>query len=454
MKIMLCVVALTAAVLAPTRTDVCNVRCDGSAVPATRGREAVAAELAGRRVSLRFHDVDAMGWAAVDGGPGADVWLDRSFDGGTTWTPRLGLTGDGATTMYNVDDWAGHGVGALRACASIADVVSCTAWARTTWHAGDRRSAAVTGLMQYYRNDTGLFAGTGWWNSANALTAVIDSGMAVYRYAIANTYDRNVTAGLGQFRNEFVDDTGWWALAWVAAYDVTGDRRYLDTATAGAEYMHSFWDDVCGGGVWWRVERTYKNAVTNALYVQLNAALHNRLPADTRYLARARAGWAWYANSGMINLVHLVNDGVDTATCRNNGHETWTYNQGVVLAALVELSRAAADPELLVTARTLAAASTTDAALNPDGVLREPCEPACEQSSESFKGAYVRGLGRLDAVLPDHPYRAYLDRQADAAYRNTRTPLDTYGLRWSGPRTPPTTSTQQSAADLMNAAHP
>jgi predicted alpha-1,6-mannanase (GH76 family) len=306
--------------------------------------------------------------------------------------------------------------------------------------------------MQYYRNDTGLWAGTGWWNSANALTAVVGSGMPAYRYVIANTYDRNVGAGLGQFRNEFVDDTGWWALAWVAAYDVTGDHRYLDTARAGADYMHSFWDTVCGGGVWWRTGRTYKNAITNALYVQLNAALHNRTPADTAYLGRARAGWAWYAGSGMVNAAHLVNDGLDTATCRNNGHRTWTYNQGVVLSALVELHRATGDPALLTTAATLANASTTDPGLNPGGVLREPCEPECDRSSESFKGAYVRGLARLDAALPDHPYRAYLRRQADSAYRGTRTALDTYGLRWAGPRTPPTASTQQSAADLMNAS--
>ncbi len=233
-----------------------------------------------------------MGWASVDGGPGAAVWLDRSFDAGTSWEPRLGLSDGGASAMFNVDDWAHRRVGALRACASAGGAVACTEWARTTWHAGDRRSAAATGLMQYYRTDTGLFAGTGWWNSANALTAVIDSGMPVYRYAIATTYDRNVAAAAGQFRNEYVDDTGWWALTWVRAYDVTGDRRYLDTARAGAAHMHAHWDDVCGGGVWWRTDRRYKNAITNALYVQLNAALHNRLPGDTAHLARARAGWA------------------------------------------------------------------------------------------------------------------------------------------------------------------
>jgi predicted alpha-1,6-mannanase (GH76 family) len=448
----LCAAALVASTLTSTPTAVCNVYCDGHELtqPAN-GRAAVTTTLGGRPVSLVFNDVYGMGWAEA---AGVTVWLDRSFDAGATWAPRLGES-TGATTMFNVDDWAGRGVGALRACATDGTAIACTEWARTTWNAWDRRSAAITGLMMSYRNDTGLFAGTRWWNSANALTAVIDSGLSVYRYVIANTYDRNVTAHLGQFRNDYIDDTGWWALAWVAAYDVTGDRRYLDTARAGAEHMHSFWDDTCGGGVWWDDDRTYKNAITNALYVQLNAALHNRTPADTAYLARARAGWTWFTGTGMINGAHLVNDGIDTATCRNNGHDVWTYNQGVPLAALVELYRADTDAGLLDQARTLANASTTDASLNPNGILREPCEQvACEETSESFKGAYARGLGELNAFLPDHPYRDYLRRQADSAYANTRTALDTYGLRWAGPLTPPTTPTQQSAADLMNAAFP
>ncbi len=457
MKIALCAAALAAATVAPAQPEVCNIYCDGREAgwPA-QGRESVTAELSGARISLRFADVDAMGWAALDGGR-ADVvvWLDRSFDAGVTWTPRLGETSDRATALYNVDDWANRGVGALRACASDGTAVACTEWARTTWHAHDRSSAATTGLMQFYRNDTGLFAGAGWWNSANALTAVIDSGMPVYRYAIANTYDRNVGAHLGQFRNDFVDDTGWWALAWVAAYDVTGDSRYLDTARAGAEYMHSFWDDTCGGGVWWRVERTYKNAITNSLYVQVNAALHNRLPGEAAYLDRALAGWEWFANSGMVNSTGLVNDGLDTATCRNNGREVWTYNQGVVVSALVELHRATGDATLLDRARVIADAATADPTLNQGGIVREPCEDTgCEPTSESFKGAYVRGLGTLNATLPDHPYRTYLRRQADSAHANARTALDTYGVRWSGPLTPPTAATQQSATDLMNAARP
>nr|WP_209708065.1 glycoside hydrolase family 76 protein [Crossiella equi] len=444
---------------------VCNRYCDArDPALAPAARQPHTATLFGRRFTLHLNDTDAMGWAGLTAAsPGDEVWLDRSFDGGRTWTPRLGGTAVPAgrtgwrTLMYNVDDWAARGIGALRACGKAGDrpEIACTPWARSTWNAGDRRSAAATTLMQYYDQGTGQFDTTGWWQNANALTALVHftqrSGIRSYTYAIGLTYDRNRGHALGEFRNEFVDDTGWWALAWLAAYDLTGDRRYLETARVGAAHMHAYWDTTCGGGVWWKTDRRVKNAITNSLYVQVNAALHNRVPGDTTHLARARAGWAWFEGTGMVNSADLVNDGLDMATCRNDGKPVWSYNQGVPLAALVELHRATGEAALLTRARRLAAASTADAKLNPGGILREPCEPNCEPDGPSFKGIYARGLAALNAVLPDRPYTAYLRRQADSAYARNRDSLDGYGLHWAGPVDHLDAARQQSAVDLMNA---
>ncbi|NEA19044.1 glycoside hydrolase family 76 protein [Streptomyces halstedii] len=444
---------------------VCNKYCDArDPSAATSDRIPVSTTVNGRTVRLHLSDNDVMGWASIDdGGAGDEVWLDRSFDGGQTWSTgsKLGQTAtpDGSTgwrtQMYNVDDWNTAGVGALRACGKGGSgEVSCTGWARTDWNAWSRGTAAATALMMSYDRSTGLFGGNGWWTAANALTAVIDnarvSGMPSYKYAIASTYDKNIDAQGGNFTNDYLDDTGWWGLAWVAAYDATGDSRYLDTARADADHMNTYWTDACEGGVLWNRTKTYKNAITNELYLQLNAALHNRIADDTVYLGRAQQEWSWFQQSGMLNDDNMINDGL-TDGCANNGQTTWTYNQGVVLGGLTELYRATGDGGLLTAARELADASTER--LQTDGVLREPGESDdCTGDGPSFKGAYVRGLGRLDAQLDDHPYAATLDSWADAAYANDRNSLDQYGPHWNGGSGRSDYGCQQSVLDLLNAA--
>jgi hypothetical protein len=448
---------------------ICNRYCDGRDPGLAPGdRQPVSATIYSRHLVLHFDDSDAMGWASIDtGSPADEVWLDRSFDGGQSWasgsklgdiTIPAGGTGT-RTLMYNVDDWSGYGVGALRACGKAGDrsEIACTSWARTTWNAGDRRTAAATALMAYYTYSTGLFSTTGWWNSANALTAIIDnirvSGMGSYEYAINDTYTHQIGAQNGNFTNTYLDDTGWWGLAWIDAYDLTGNTAYLTTARADADYMAGYWDSVCGGGIWWSTAKTAKNAIANSLYLEINAALHNRIAGDTTYLARAQTEWTWFSNSGMINSSGLINDGLNVSTCVNNGQPVWSYNQGVPLAGLAELSRATGNSAMLTAGQRLATASTTDTILNPNGILRDPCETGdCGGDGPSFKGVYVRDLALFNSQISGRPYNAYLTRQADAAYAGDRNSLDQYGLHWAGPFDSADAARQQSALDLMNAA--
>ena len=85
---------------------------------------------------------------------------------------------------------------------------------------------AAAELQAFYDGSTGLFPSTGWWNSANALTALIDysiaTGSKTYEGDVATTFEHNKQAN---FLNGYYDDEGWWALAWIRAYDLTRDER-------------------------------------------------------------------------------------------------------------------------------------------------------------------------------------------------------------------------------------
>jgi predicted alpha-1,6-mannanase (GH76 family) len=301
--------------------------------------------------------------------------------------------------------------------------------------------------MYSYNPDTAWWLSS-WWNSAVAVTTMMDymqkTGNADHRWIVDRTFEVNkgvFPAGVkssdaieGNFVSRAIDDTEWWGIVWVEAYDLTHDPKYLAMAQTIANYVQGYWDTgSCGGGVWWDRERTYKNAVTIGLYVRLTAALHNRMPGDTTWLDRATAGWNWFQASGMVNSAGLVNDGI-SSDCQNNGGTVWTYNQGLAIGGALELWRATGNPALLTSARRLADAAMTSQTLSPNGILTESCDPAgsCDDNQKQFKGVFMRYLGDLASATGDSGYRAYAQRQSDSIWQTDRDSLNRFGQRWAG----------------------
>ena len=140
-------------------------------------------------------------------------------------------------------------------------------------------AAGASALQCWYRPSRGLWQGAGWWQSANALTAVIRYAQATgdpAGPAVAQTTFRRAPRWRRGFCNKFFDDNAWWALAWVAAHDLTGEERYLHAAERNFARNVAGWDGTCGGGLWWNTDRKYKNAITNELFLSLAARLHQR----------------------------------------------------------------------------------------------------------------------------------------------------------------------------------
>lgn len=325
-------------------------------------------------------------------------------------------------------------------------------------------SAAVDALQQWYTPQNGLYHTTGWWNSANAITALANysrmSHSKKYLPVFANTLHAAQTGhgGYPGFINAYYDDEGWWALAWIDVYDLTGKSEYLQAAASIFDDMQKGWDtNSCGGGVYWNKKSKGKNAVENELFLDVAASLANRTttPGERqKYLAWAQKEWVWFRDSGMINGEHLINDGLkssDPAHCTNNGGNTWTYNQGVILGALVELNRAEPDPALTETAKAIALSAIqhlTDA----HGVLHESNDAHTGGDVPQFKGIFSRNLMLLNNAFPDRRYRAFARTNAQSIWSKDRDAANHFGFWWAGPFDMPDASRQSSALDALTAA--
>jgi predicted alpha-1,6-mannanase (GH76 family) len=455
-------------------SQVCSARCDGASASGSTGNYQPVPDttLDGRDISLHV-DSSGMAWASISGGaPGDEVWMDRSWNGGTSWpdgssegrvsTPS-GATGT-QTIEVNIDDTLGRLYGgAVRACgrAVTGQNGSCTAWTRAD---AVHTSAAADALMYSY-DPYNAWWPSSWWNSAVALISIIDytrqSGDTQYKWIIDRTFQVNKVAFpagtrstdpiQGDFISTATDDTEWWALAWIDAYDLTGNQTYLNEAVTIMNYVNTMWDtSSCGGGVWWNTQDTYKNAVTNGLYVLLTASLHNRIAGDTSWLTKATTAWNWFQASGMINSSGLVNDGL-SSSCGNNGGTVWSYNQGLAIGAATEMYHATGNASDLSEAQHLANSAVNSPSLVSNGLLTESCDSlttTCDDNQKQFKGIFMRYLGALNNAVGGGTYTGFINTQTNSLWNYDRDTLNEFGERWSGQ----TSSTNPNVSDWRTQA--
>ncbi len=321
-----------------------------------------------------------------------------------------------------------------------------------------RASDAISRLQNnWYNPQTGLWNTTGWWNAANAVTVLVEysklSASDQYLSAVSSTFSRNVRRG---FLNNYYDDEGWWALAWIAAYDQTHKVTYLNAASSIFANMTTGWDDTCGGGVWWSKDRAYKNAIANELFLSVAARLANRVTDTSQRAAAlswAQREWQWFSQSGMINSENLINDGL-SSNCRNNHKTEWSYNQGVILGGLSALFADTHDAALLKTAQAIAMAAISHLT-DSHGTLHDVCEPNCGADGVQFKGIFVRNLARLDRAVPQRRYATFLRANAESIWKNDQGPGYQFGQVWSGPfenQDSGNAASQTSAIDAFLAA--
>jgi predicted alpha-1,6-mannanase (GH76 family) len=332
-------------------------------------------------------------------------------------------------------------------------------------HAREYAREATKGirtLQQWYVPASGLYAApAGWWNSANAITVLAKyariTGNNAWDPVISNTFT-TAQKTHRNFINDYFDDDSWWALAWIDAYDLTHNPAYLSMAESifGALVADGWDTTTCGGGMWWSSAKKYKNAIANELFLSIAAELANRTQGEKSadYLDWAMREWRWFQASGMINSENLINDGLDSTNpgaCVNNEKNSWTYNQGVILGGLVELSQAEHNPTLLAQATAIADSAIAHLT-TPNGILKETTVHG--GNAPQFKGIFMRNLMQLYTALPDSDprrqlYRRFVEANASSIWAHDQGKHHRFGAVWQGPFDSADASRQASALDAL-----
>jgi predicted alpha-1,6-mannanase (GH76 family) len=330
---------------------------------------------------------------------------------------------------------------------------------------------------EFYDDSKGLWAGyeeacncnvTFWWNSANCITTLadltwVDNSISSLTYPIfANTFAQAPSSDLVQtkmnttvhcpgplqgscsqkpsvivptsFINDYYDDDAWWALAWIGVYDLNKDKSYLNVAVGIFNEMAFNGYNASCGGMYWNRQHSEQNAITNELFLSLAAHLANRVDNSEYYFGWALKQLDWFQNSGLMQPSGLIVDGLDNTTCvAQSTDPSFSYNQGVILGALVELDRFRPNETYINIANTIATAAIARLS-DSNGVLTEfgfEGNPAMGFDLPTFKGVFVRNLQLLHRVTGSADYKNFLRNNADSIWSTDRSSINaTLGNLW------------------------
>jgi hypothetical protein len=293
-----------------------------------------------------------------------------------------------------------------------------------------------------------------------------------------------------------MDDTAWWALAWLEAsryelaiqHDQADAAAFLAVAEWDARYIATR-PKACGG-VEWQIGYP-PDTITTAEYVALMAQLaqyrsaagpFHDSAAAARWLTDARAAMGWLERTGLIHIRRGTVVDRLTASCHGYLGGATTYTEGEVADALTQLGTATHDHAYYAQAHRFLRYVTMPrhGLISRQGILQEHCEVipgGCSSLHDhydfpAFKGIYVNAVADWTAATHSRAYARLLRTQADAVLRNatdvpgdgsdpcTTAPTCQFGAVWTpGSSHSPnaimaTIATQESALDALTAVLP
>ncbi|WP_052088188.1 glycoside hydrolase family 76 protein [Paenibacillus wynnii] len=278
---------------------------------------------------------------------------------------------------------------------------------------------------------------TDFWWEAQLWETVMDAyertGSATYLTMIHDIYTGFNAKYPDMTANTFNDDLGWWALACLRAYELTGTVEYLNRGSYLFNQIYAEWDtSFYGGGIWWRKDshnpnissNAQKNMATNAPMVMAAIKLRNAYN-DTSYLTKATQIYNWTKSTLVTSS--KINDHIEGAGMGIIKDWDFTYNYGTFLGAAVSLYQSTGNASYLTDANN-AAQYVINKMVSAQTLMYEGVNDA-----GGFKMIFARNLNRLRVQGGQSQYLNFLQQNATQAWNHRRTSDNIIGSDWLRP---------------------
>lgn len=215
----------------------------------------------------------------------------------------------------------------------------------------------------------------------------------------------------GDGHDKYYDDNEWLVIAFLEAFEITGERDYSRRAAETMKFVLSGWDErFLGGGIWWhelgekkvRAKNTCANAPAAVACLRL-ARLSPAFEAQS-WIAQARKIADWTVkNLQLPNRLYA-----DTRDIEGDGmnRASLTYNSALMLRAFLGLHRVTGSPVFLRQAQQIAVSA---------GSLIDP-KTGVYRDNKKWAHLMVEADLALYRVTAEPYLLQRAQRQADAYY--------------------------------------